>query len=129
ERRRRLGDAALLVRERDHAPHRRSLGGFGPVSRSRKQACEPHRAPFFALMLAIPPQRTGDFRGLGPGLSMPWNVRRRQDEPQLTSRVSAVASAATTTTRARGARAAIATAPAATPASRASRTSSLSPPT
>ena len=42
QRRRRLRDAALLVGERDHAPHWRSFWCFGADSRSRKQACKPH---------------------------------------------------------------------------------------
>src|SRR5262249_48792057 len=64
ERGRRLRDAALLVRERDHTAHRGAFGGFGPGSRSRKQACEPHRAPFFVLMLAIPLQGSRVFSWL-----------------------------------------------------------------
>src|SRR3954447_2006466 len=82
ERRRRLGDAAFLIGKRDHAAHRRPFGRFGPDSRSRKQACKPHRAPFFALMLAIPLRKTLDFSRcrIAP-LPSERNVRPREDEP------------------------------------------------
>src|SRR6185295_9011927 len=61
ERSRRLRDSALLVRERDHPARGRSFCGLSPDSRSRKQAWKPHRAPFFALMLAIPLRKIARF--------------------------------------------------------------------
>ena len=67
QRRRGLRHSTLLVGKGDHAPHGRSFGRFGPDSRSRQQACKPHQAPFFALMLAIPPEKMGRIFP-GPGL-------------------------------------------------------------